>query len=177
MKCRRVKRPTRTSKPDPTDPSASTSSTIDDPPPRRTSTRKRKTIGPNVFPSSSDSELEPDSDGPSKRPRTHRIHGHEDAEESGLGELVGMPDEHGQLVIDPQLHGLGPSDRVQDEDYESIGVGVGDAMGVDGGLGVGVGVGAGLGTSDEAEAMQAVEAIQAALQQIEADADAVKGAS
>ncbi|KAF8598592.1 hypothetical protein BDV93DRAFT_526682 [Ceratobasidium sp. AG-I] len=166
----RVKRPTRSSKSDPNNPSASGLSTIDDPPPRRTSTRKRKTIGPNVFPSSSDSELDPDSDGPSKRTRTNHDQGDEDAE-VGMDELVN----HGQLVIDPQLHGLGPGGRVQDEDYEigAGGVGVGDVMGVDGGLGVG----GGLGTTEEAEAMQAVEAIQAALQQIEADADAEKSGS
>ncbi|KAG9076017.1 hypothetical protein FRC06_009763, partial [Ceratobasidium sp. 370] len=64
-----------------------------------------------------------------------------------IEDIVVMPEsDDASLVIDPRLHGLRA-----DEDYDAP----------EGGLGV--------------ETMQAVEAIQAALQQIEADADAEKG--
>ncbi|KAF8598591.1 hypothetical protein BDV93DRAFT_526679 [Ceratobasidium sp. AG-I] len=135
----RVERPTRPPKFDPTNLSASTSATIDYPPPRRTTTRKRTTIGPNIFPSSSDSELAPGSNTPSKRSWTNQNQG-EKMGDARMDELVGL----GRLVVDLQLRGPGLGGRVQDERYESVairagGIGDGNAMRMDGGFGAGVG--------------------------------------
>ncbi|KAG8702390.1 hypothetical protein FRC09_004763 [Ceratobasidium sp. 395] len=168
----RIKRPTRSNSKSEFDPSTS------DPllQLRRQSTRKRKSLLPNTVDMYvSDDEGDQDSDededldsglgepGGSKRARIDDLVGLAEmvGGDAGLGLGDGVGDgglglggveveSSGQLVIDPQLHGLGGTVREGD--------------------------GAGFESSEVAvETMQAVEAIQAALQQIEADADAEKG--
>ncbi|KAH7335766.1 hypothetical protein B0J17DRAFT_667697 [Rhizoctonia solani] len=193
----RIKRPTRI-------PSKSDVHSIPPSPPRRMSTRKRKTVGPDVYLEPSESDFEEDDgeygEGSSKRVRAgdseddnhnngmgmdNQAHGglgrqsnmslsaHSSTLEShptssnpglsgtpidaGIEDMVVIPPDE-QLVIDPQLR--------TDGNYDSPlrGDGFGDAQGTFTGTdedfaNVGVGV----------ETMQAVEAIQAALQQMEAD--------
>ncbi|KAG8787120.1 hypothetical protein FRC12_015887 [Ceratobasidium sp. 428] len=170
----RIKRPTRSNSKSEFDPSTS------DPllQPRRQSTRKRKSLLPNTVDmyasddedqdQDQDSEEDEDLDSGLGEPGGKRARmddlvglaemvggdaglGLGDGGDGGLG-LGGVEVEtSGQLVIDPQLHGLGGTVRADGDEggFESSEVAV--------------------------ETMQAVEAIQAALQQIEADADAEKG--
>ncbi|KAG8740131.1 hypothetical protein FRC10_004716 [Ceratobasidium sp. 414] len=164
----RVKRPTRSTSRSDLDPSSEHSQ------PRRQSTRKRKSLLPStadMYASDEDDEDEDEGDlAPSvKRSRSSLGNGTSrtgldvgpnttgtngtatDRTGTRIEDMVVMPEpdedeDDAPLVIDPRLHGLRA-----DEDYDAP----------SGGLGV--------------ETMQAVEAIQAALQQIEADADAEKG--
>ncbi|KAG9078714.1 hypothetical protein FS749_009224 [Ceratobasidium sp. UAMH 11750] len=146
------------------------------PQPRRQSTRKRKSLLPStvdMYASDEDDEDEDEDDhppsikrtkptlgGPSRTPldippppppttatTTNLANAPNSTQDTGtrMEDMVVLPSPDGEeLVIDPRLHGLGA-----DEDYDGS-----EALGV--------------------ETMQAVEAIQAALQQIEADADAEK---
>ncbi|KAG8706023.1 hypothetical protein FRC09_002617 [Ceratobasidium sp. 395] len=165
----RIKRPTRSNSKSEFDSSTS------DPllQPRRQSTRKRKSLLPNTVDmyASDDEDPDPDQDSDDgedldsspKRARMDDLVGLAEivGGDVGLGMGDGVGDgglglggvgveveASGQLVIDPQLHGLGGSVRGAEGD------------------------GGGFESSEVAvETMQAVEAIQAALQQIEADAE------
>ncbi|KAG8790075.1 hypothetical protein FRC12_012820 [Ceratobasidium sp. 428] len=165
----RIKRPTRSNSKSEFDPSSS------DPllQPRRQSTRKRKSLLPNTVDmyvsdedQDQDSDEDEDLDSSPKRARMDDLVGLAEivGADAGLGLGDGVEGDGGlglggvevetggQLVIDPQLHGLGETVRGPEGD------------------------GGGFESSEVAvETMQAVEAIQAALQQIEADADAEKG--